>query len=728
MTREPIFHILLIGADGYFPNQLSNGGSFRSLGGCVNDVHRVRAALEPRLPGYQLAFTTLVAPAGDGGVPTSDPAVWPTAANIRRALATIAERAQPGDQVYLHFSGHGGRAVTAFKQLKGGDGVDEALVPIDIGRPDTAGGPTRTRPERYIRDVELAYYLDRLASKADGDRRVTVTLVFDSCHSGGATRGLGNLARRSATHGHASPDDPAGTLDRHEMPIGAYGDELMASMADAHLRLRGPGGDERKLSAVTTWLPEARGYVLLAACRDIESAIEASIDGRPRTGLLTDAMLDALNTLRADQTWKTVYDRILAHTRRHMQPQTPQLLGDIGRHVFGVQLQDIEHTLTVNSVDREARTVHVSGGLALCITGGTELAVFPPGTTEFSLVENRLAIATVTEARALDCTAALDEDADPSAIAVGAPAAIHALALKHQVELFVRDDLPADLTDRQGEVLDELRSTITREGNGFLEVFASGAAGTPHYQVALSKTGHFEICDWRGQPLQYLEPQIKIGASGAARAVVAQLRNVGRYDTLRRMAEPESDVRAQLNYELLVAPPGWQDHQPTASTGGEPLQIKDGMYTVPNQTWVWLRLTNDKPELPLNVALIDLNRKWEIEMIVPNPQDMRGKKYESIGDQPRTFAFKMYTPVPEAIDILKLFISSGDVDFPALTTSVARTRSAGLRGPRTITTLGRLIDQINATERPRTREVAPQTSTRSPWTVVELQMRTLQRA
>ena len=50
----------------------------------------------------------------------------------------------------------------------------------------------------------------------------------------------------------------------------------------------------------------------LAACRDTESAIEASLDGRPRGGVMTDAFLEALSSLGEEQSWNTVYGRVLA--------------------------------------------------------------------------------------------------------------------------------------------------------------------------------------------------------------------------------------------------------------------------------------------------------------------------------------------------------------------------------------------------------------------------------
>ena len=717
----PTFHALLIGADGYFPNRMSNDGSYRALGGCVHDVARIAATLAARVPGAP-APVTLIAAAGPDGRPIGDPARWPTAANLRRELAAVAERAQPGDQVYIHYSGHGGRVITAWRDLKGGDGVDEALVPIDIGVPDDAGAPPYTRPERYVRDVELALYLDRLAAKVDArGRRVTVTLVFDSCHSGGTTRGISDQAIRAASGGRAGAGDPHGTLDRRALPADhPYRGEQAAAMAAAFTRLRG-STTRAAAPARTSWLPPASGYVLLAGCRDVEAALECAIDGRPRCGVLTDALLEALDALGTDQSWKTVYDRVLARVQRLYASQTPQLLGDIDRHVLGVDLMPIAHTLTVTDVAVEARTVTINGGLALTVTAGTELAIYHPGTTDFSLATHRVAIAKVTEARALDACAVLSEG-DPRAIAVGAPAVIRALALRRKVQLHARLDLPPALRAAQDPALAAVAAAIQTQGLGFLELSAPGE--TPHYQVALTPEGCFELCDPRGVAFAYLEPVIRIDARGAAGQVVAQLRRLGRYHTVLEMCEPESELRSQLHVELLRAPAGWTDRQPVAATGGTPL-VRDGdAYLVAHDTWLWLRLRNAVPSRPVHIALLDLTRKWEIEMIIPDPDELRGKRYETIADVPRTFALRMYTPIAEAIDVLKLFLTTGEVDFPALAT----TGPHGVKrsdGPSNA--LGRLIEAIDAT-RPLTREAMPARSTSSPWTVQELRMRTVRGA
>jgi Caspase domain len=70
----------------------------------------------------------------------------------------------------IHYSGHGGRAPTMFRSLKGANGLDEALVPTDIGNSEA----------RYLRDLELARLLNGMV-----DKGLIVTVVLDSCHCGG---------------------------------------------------------------------------------------------------------------------------------------------------------------------------------------------------------------------------------------------------------------------------------------------------------------------------------------------------------------------------------------------------------------------------------------------------------------------------------------------------------------------------------------------------------------
>lgn len=714
---ESTFYALLIGADYYFPNKLSNEATYASLEGCVSDVTRVEDMLRERLKGKNLSITKLLARNDGGDRPAGDESVWPTAQNIRRALAELAEAAQPGDQVYIHYSGHGGRVTTAWKDVKSGDGIDEALVPVDIGRPDAPGGRIFTKPERYIRDVELAHYLDRLANKGEGAAQpVVTTLVFDSCHSGGATRGGGVTARR------ASGGNSSGNVDRRELPPGVspWGDDS-AKMVETYNRLR--SSVTQRSGTTLNWLPPAKGYVLLAGCRDAESALEASIDGRPKSGVLTEAFLEALGSIGDEQSWKTIYDRVFARVQSRFRSQTPQLLGEIDRHVFGVKLKPAEQTLTVAEVDVGDRTVKFNAGLALALERDSEVGIYRPGEVLFA-PERRLAVAKIIQVNDLDSLASLDPGVDPAAIAIGAPAVLQSVPLRRTIELFRRDDLPPRLADRQGAALDAVGTLIETEAKGFLKV--RDAVEAPHYQIVVSPAGEYEICDPQGNLYQYLEPTSMIDTPGGARDVVAKLRRLGRYHTVLEMSAPPSELPEQLDVQLLTAPANWDSSGRVLplSVGGEPLKLEGDFYSVPSDTWIWMRLVNKQPSRPINVALLGLDRKWNVSMLVPNPNELYGKKYETVSEQPATFAFRMFAPVPETMDSFKLFMTTGDVDFRWLVTAAARRGLERGSGPGE-SLLGRTIEAI-AGAQARTRDSAAPASSWAPWSVRDFRIRTYQ--
>ena len=94
---------------------------------------------------------------------------------------------QPGDTVFVYFSGHAGQ----FPNRDGSesDGMDEAIGPYDLNAGDR-GMPLDERQARYresaIVDDVLARWLEDLTGRH-------VVLILDTCHSGGVVEGR-NLA------------------------------------------------------------------------------------------------------------------------------------------------------------------------------------------------------------------------------------------------------------------------------------------------------------------------------------------------------------------------------------------------------------------------------------------------------------------------------------------------------------------------------------------------------
>ncbi|KAJ0443857.1 putative Caspase-like domain superfamily [Helianthus annuus] len=130
-------------------------GTKAELRGCVNDVKRMYRCLVDRYGFSEDDINVLI--------DTDDSYTQPTGRNIRKALSDLVSSAEPGDFLFVHYSGHG----TRLPAETGDDddtGYDECIVPCDFN---------------LINDDDFRELVDQVPH---GCR---ITIVSDSCHSGG---------------------------------------------------------------------------------------------------------------------------------------------------------------------------------------------------------------------------------------------------------------------------------------------------------------------------------------------------------------------------------------------------------------------------------------------------------------------------------------------------------------------------------------------------------------
>jgi hypothetical protein len=333
-------------------------------------------------------------------IETKDPE--PTYENIVAKFQAITEIAQPGEQVYIHYSGHGGRTTTIYPELKGNDQLDEGIVPIDVGK----------ESGRYLRDVELATLLKRMT-----DKGLIVTLVLDSCHSGEATRGDDVAIRGPGETDTALRDSESLVAPRQELI------ENWQALTDGTAASITPG----------QWLPQPRDYVLLAACRPSEYAYEYAVSGKERHGALTYWMIDTLTSSPSGLTYKTLHDRVSAKIQSKF-PQMPMLVGESDRFVFGVERGSLQYAVNVLEVIEEEVTeadsepkkvvkqVRLDAGMANGLSPGYRFAIYPFGTTDFTQKNKQLAIVEIAGVGASDAWADVIEVLRQDKIEQGAQA------------------------------------------------------------------------------------------------------------------------------------------------------------------------------------------------------------------------------------------------------------------------------------------------------------------
>lgn len=611
-TQIPNLYALLIGIDYYLPGQLPDGSSYPNLGGCVRDIKRVEDYLKKTQKPKQIFKLTS---SKTGAVQPAEPQdQLPTYKNIVAKFDAITEIAQKDDQVYIHYSGHGGRAKTIYPELKGAGQPDEALVPMDIVKTN----------ERYLRDVEIATLLKKMVNKG-----LVVTVVFDSCHSGGTTRG--DTAIRGL---EGEPD----TTSRPTDSLVASREELIQNWLEL------TGGTARKANA-GDWLPESRDYVLLAACRPSEYAYESVFNGKESNGALTYWMLDTLANPSPDLTYKSLYDRVYAKVQSQFQTQTPMLFGEGERQVFGRSYADVHYTVNVLKVDTARNRVQLDAGSAQGLGEGARFAIYAPGTTDFSEKNKPLAIAQITaDITPADAWAVIDPDSLRGDIQQASPAIMLSapIALVRRVRLFESTNqlaknqvMASELLKIQTAALTAVKTAIPRTGKGWVELVSEGE----HYQVAINTSGEYEICDRNGTPFPNLRPALLVSDRDAAENVVKRLVHLTKYQ-----AAQELDNLSVLTNKLVVQLTD-KNKKPLADPTKQTLQTEE---------YTFLYIKNESNQ-ELNVVVMDLQSDWAISQLDILEDGASFATFAPGQEELIPLSFKLPEGYQEGKDILKVF-------------------------------------------------------------------------
>ncbi|MGH9773507.1 MAG: caspase family protein [Candidatus Acidiferrales bacterium] len=235
-----------------------------------------------------------------------------------------------GDIVVFYYAGHGSQRFNSLTDKP--FHLDETLVPADA-----------SSGHWDVRDKEIVRLFNQIV-----DKGITLTAIFDSCHSGSIARGL-----VSGMQGRARflPYDPRDAADPPD---------------------KGPDGKPGTK-------PEERpgGALVFSATQHDQSALEwTGKDGKPH-GAFTVALLDALQTLPANSPAQDVYKRVKVLLLGMGVPQQPDLDAPPDRRqesLFGTFSGSDRLTVAVRPEGAMPDgTFELDGGLALGLGVDSEL-------------------------------------------------------------------------------------------------------------------------------------------------------------------------------------------------------------------------------------------------------------------------------------------------------------------------------------------------------------------
>ena len=348
-------HALLIGVTYY-----ENLSEAKQLTGPANDVLLVRQLL---LDKFQFNPDQVVVLSEAEGKKSRER--LPSRANIEREFKRLALVARPGDQVVVHLSGHGSQQPEQKDSPDPEpDGLDEIFLPRDVGGWDDPSGSLKNA----IIDDEVGAWL-----KAVRDKKASVWITFDSCHSGTMTRG-GDDSEKSRDL------DPVRDLGIPEKKIKDA--VAFAAKRDAAKPERSRGNE---IPPPPMKLAKEGGIVAIYACQDKEVTVErllpnAGEDGKAY-GILTYSLCKILTEATVKSKEPITYNELARRIHgQYVQwgrtAPTPLIEGvDRDRQVLGDKVWPGRSSVLLA---KDSIGYSINAGALHGLTKGTILAVKPP--------------------------------------------------------------------------------------------------------------------------------------------------------------------------------------------------------------------------------------------------------------------------------------------------------------------------------------------------------------
>ncbi len=543
---------LLIGVGDYAVNDRGRDDAgdvlmLADLEGPVNDVVRLSRVLTTRF-GYRAEdIVTLV----DGQADR---------AAILDALNGLVEATGPLDVVYVHFSGLGSRVPDSSGDER--DGWDDTILPHDARMPGVAD----------ISDDELDAILGRLRARS-------ALVVLDAGHDPMPVSAGSNVRVRAA-----------GQDGRTELYEGTAAGEQRTAEAQEQ------GG----------------GYVLISAAAAGQFALESRIDGGPPLGWFSWALARTLGTAERQTSVRDVFERTQQAIdnlgiRAGLWAPAARLAGDgplLSRAILDGDQDFAESdgasTRTwIDVLPEGGGKVRLDQGALFDGARGSVWALFPPGTTDFTLTPT-LATAEVDRVQGLDAAATLDGG---GSVPLGSRAVLLAPAPPAEaVTVWVRSAEPG--------------------GGKALEAALEAAAGSPvefvdsaegaRFIVTLDNRGYRMFAPGGLQELARFGP----GDGDAIGSMAVLIDRSARLRRLQALDNPSAGLWVRLSVSPIDV-----DGMPrvTAVSGARPIPTfrvrTPGEARAPDNS-LMMRISVDRPAY---ITVVDIGPEGGISPMFPNP-------------------------------------------------------------------------------------------------------------
>lgn len=545
----------------------------------------------------------------------------------------LVAQARPGDIVAFHYSGHGQQV----KDDNGDelDGLDETLVPFDYISQSAEDGA-----KSNLRDDQLGEMLGALKAKmlgSDGRINGNITLTFDCCFSGTATRGTPERGRlRERGRGWNSQ------LDGPKPGFNARGNSA------------GSATDEASSSGLFT--PDAalaQGYIVLSATQSDQTAKEAEDEKGRAMGAFTLHFTRALSRATPGTTYRDLFERLNLDLKLAVSDQDPHIEGEINKKLFAdATLPAPEYFVLQAS---RGDSVMLPLGSLHGATVGSRFDLFKAGSS-VSVPQNKIGQVEITAVNFTQSTAVLGE------------------AFRGKLK---PEDFKAARAVKTHHNFGDNKLRVLLEGEGAwkeatqnLEILTTQTVTPENYDLKIFNFGEDLVVERKdGTRLT------QVANTEQAKALLHEaLLGEWRWQFLSRLRNDDPAATVRVHARLVAVEVETDETNRVRRVLRDQQQSfeRGGRLRFPEDTYVMLELRNSS-RVPAYVTVLDLAADGSIDPIFPHPEAVGVQEnripadntwHRIAGPRERPFVFRLGAPY--GTEIFKVIATKQQTDFSSL--------------------------------------------------------------
>lgn len=685
-------HFFILIGIGYYTrgkaliNRDGTHSTLQSLQGAVPDVHAfqnyIQAHAELKHRSHIRLLTSTAPRAGSGATtPVEGQEDRPTRENIIRVFKQVTKDLEEagGGIVHVHFSCHGLRVKTGYPDLRGDEGVDEAIVPYDA-----------RKTGQTLRDIELSLLISEMTKKGGH-----VSVVCDCCHAGDVTRG-----------GDESFDEREGETDTDE--TGCEGVDRQESIQGGEETVNKNNGlgqvtclplpeDDTVLMKAfeNVWKSDSRGFLhqglqavgydLFSSCRVDQRSYETREENQ-YYGVYTHTLMGILRRQHISKqrvTHSQIHNLTLGMLAKRegnglSDSQTPVFFGNGRRHFLHETESNDNDTSSLFIISRQKDgSLVLSGGALHGVTTGSTYSVCPWDEPDSDGIDP-------TGRPIVEIVKVRSDKSVAKCISGDLPRSDDELfgwkvvLLKYKLRN-AQLRLCSSGNPRHDEMLKSLQDIVEDEETGILVSFVGNEStneekGMMTYHVGISSEGEYSLLDDGSR-----QPVPRFPTCDNPDVFFRHLKHVSRYDTLSDLGNPSRPdwlvgcVQVHIDNNNITSLCSWDGKL----VKNQCIDLKPGDHIV--------RIRNTTKQ-PLTIVGFNFSPTWEVGMFYPTEV---GEDYALLeAGQHKTTTIPVcgfpdgWDSRVDLIDGVKFFICTSNLNIQTLRSIEMESLSSGEKSPR----------------------------------------------